>query len=173
MRIGSAIALFLFASLAASDEPSQAAGSSNHVVNVVGDETSGRMYFEPNVLFINPGDTVTWINRDDVEHDVITFPDGYPEGAGSFQSPMLKHADDQWSHLFVKEGTYEYHCLPHLKMNMYGMIVVGRPSEQGEFHVPAPAELAAYRHQIAQWFDDEVTFEPRQQRDRIFQSLTN
>jgi pseudoazurin len=173
MRIPSAIAILLLSSLVVSDESSPAASNSNHMVNVVGDETIGRMYFEPNVLFINPGDTVTWINRDDVEHDVITFPDGYPEGAKAFQSPLLKHAGEQWSHLFAKEGTYEYHCLPHLKMNMYGMIIVGRPSEQGEFHVPLSAELAAYRHQIAQWFDGEISFEPRQQRDRVFRSLTN
>jgi pseudoazurin len=173
MRIRSAIAIILLSSLAGSDVSSQAAGGSHHVVNIVGDEAVGRMYFEPKVLVVGPGDTVTWIVRGGEEHNVMTFPDGYPEGTEAFQSPMLRHAGEQWSHLFVKEGTYEYHCLPHLRMSMYGMIIVGRPSEQGEFHVPLSAELAAYRHQIAQWFDGEISFEPRQQRDRISRSLTN
>jgi pseudoazurin len=173
MRIAGAIVLILLSSLAVSDASSQAAGGRNHVVSVVSDEAAGRMYFEPKVLVINPGDTVTWINRGDEEHDIITFPDGYPEGTDAFQSLLFEHAGEQWSHLFVKEGTYEYHCLPHLPMGMHGMIIVGRPSEQGEFHVPSATEVAAYRNQMLKWFDDDVAFEPREQRDQTIQPQTN
>jgi plastocyanin len=173
MRIASAIGLFLLSSLAVSDAPSQAASGRNHVVNVVSDEAAGRMYFEPKVLVVHPGDTVTWINRGNEEHDIITFPDGYPEGASPFHSPLFKHVGDQWSHLFVKEGTYEYHCFPHLPMGMHGMVIAGRSSQQGEFHVPSSAEVIAYRNQMLKWFDDDVTFEPREQRDQTVQPQTN
>jgi len=173
VRISSALAFIPLAFLAMSDGASQAAGSHNHVINVMSDEAAGRMYFEPKVLVINPGDTVTWVNRGDEEHDIITFPDGYPEGAEAFQSPLFKHAGEQWSHVFTTAGTYEYHCLPHLPMGMHGMIIVGRPSEQAEFHVPSAAEVAAYRHQMLEWFDDDVAFEPREQRDKAAESQAN
>ncbi len=173
MRISSAICLAVLASLAMSDVPSRAAGNRNHVINVVSDAAGGRMYFEPKVLSINPGDTVTWINRGDGEHNIITFPDGYPEGTGAFQSPLFERAREQWSHVFTKEGTYEYHCLPHLPMGMHGMIVVGRPSEQDEFHVPSSAEVAAYRDQMLEWFGDDVAFKPREQRDQAAYFQTN
>jgi pseudoazurin len=173
MKISSAIGLALLASLAMSDVRSRAAGSGNHVINVISDEAGGRMYFDPKVLYVHPGDTVTWINRGDEEHDIITFPDGYPEGTDAFQSPLFKHAGEQWSHVFSKEGTYEYHCLPHLPMGMHGMVIVGRPSEQSEFHVPSAAEVAGYRDQMLEWFDDEVAFEPREQRDQAIESQTN
>jgi len=173
MKIATAVALILLSSLAASEAPLQAAVGRNHLVNVMSDEAAGRMYFEPKVLLINPGDTVTWVNRGDEEHDIITFPDGYPEGADAFQSPLFEHAGEQWSHLFAKEGTYEYHCLPHLPMGMHGMIIVGRPSGQGEFHVPSSPEVVAYRNQMLKWFDGDVAFEPREQRDQTTKPQAN
>jgi pseudoazurin len=173
MRIPGAIALILLSLLAVSNASSQAAGGRSYVVNVMSDEAAGRMYFEPKVLVIKPGDTVPWINRSDEEHDIITFPDGYPEGADAFHSPPFKHAGEQWSHVFTKAGTYEYHCLPHLPMGMHGMIIVGRPSEQAEFHVPSAAEVATYRHEMLEWFDDDVALEPREQRDQATESQAN
>src|SRR5262245_55070009 len=121
MKAPSAIGLVLLCAVVTADAPSQAADKRHHVVNVVSDPAGGRMYFEPKMLVVKPGDTVTWINLGEEEHNVITFPDGYPEGTDAFQSPLFEHAGEQWSHVFTKEGTYEYHCLPHLPMGMHGM----------------------------------------------------
>src|SRR5262245_49033290 len=167
MKAGRALATIALSLLLLSGAPPRAGAVRNHVVDVVSNEAAGRMYFEPKVLYIDPGDTVTWVNRGDEEHDIITFPDGYPEGADAFHSPMFQHAGEQWSHTFTTPGTYEYHCLPHLPMGMHGMIIVGRPSSQSEFHVPSSAEIAAYRREMMKWFDDgDVALEPRQQRDQ-------
>jgi pseudoazurin len=143
------------------------AESRNHVVNVVTDYAGGRMYFEPKVLHVSPGDTVTWINKIAEEHNIITFPDGYPVGAASFHSPLLEKAGDRWSVTFTVEGTYEYHCLPHLPMGMHGMVIVGTPSAQEDFHVPSAVEVAAYRNQMLKWFEDEeeAKYQPREERD--------
>jgi pseudoazurin len=151
------------------------AESRNYVVNVVTDYAGGRMYFEPKVLHINPGDTVTWINKIAEEHNVITFPDGYPKGASSFHSPLFEKAGDQWSATFTVEGTYEYHCLPHLPMGMHGMVIVGEPSAQADFHVPSAAEVAEYRNRMLEWFEDEeeAKYEPREQRDNSEASEVN
>ena len=174
MRIESLLGAAALSLLLLSDAAPRAADVRNHVVNVVSDEAAGRMYFDPKVLYINPGDTVTWINRGDEEHDIITFPDGYPEGTVAFESPLFKHAGEQWSHTFTKKGTYAYHCLPHLPMGMHGMIIVGKASDQGEFHVPSSTEIAAYRREMMKWFDDDqVTLEPRQKRDQSTSEQSN
>jgi pseudoazurin len=145
--------------------PSGQAGQS-HVVQLVSDYANGRMYFEPKSLHIEPGDTVTWVNLANEEHNIITFPDGFPQGTEPFESPKLEKQGETWSHTFTVEGTYEYHCLPHLPMGMHGVVIVGRASQNGEFHVPSPAELAHYRREMMQWFgDDAAAFKPRQQRD--------
>ena len=87
----------------------------------------------------------------------MTFPDGFPSGAKGFQSPVMTEAGERFSHRFDVPGTYEYHCLPHLPMGMHGLIVVGQPSKQGEFHKPTVAELQAYRNQMLEWFDEDDT----------------
>ncbi len=129
--------------------------AADHVVRIVSDYENLRMTFDPKFLQIQPGDRVTWINEADEEHNVMTFPDGYPRGAESFQSPIMTAAGEQWSHTFDVQGTYEYHCLPHLPMGMHGLIIVGRTSTNDEFHRPSPEQIAAYRAFLLEWFDDE------------------
>ena len=155
----------LFAGACLLGGPPAAAEGVNHTIQVVSDYDHLRMYFEPKLLHIEPGDTVTWVNQANEEHDIVSFPDGYPEGATPLHSPLMDHAGQTWSYRFVIEGTYEYHCLPHLPKGMHGVVEVGRPSRNDEFHRPSAAELADYAHQLQEWFDDEVIFRPRRQRD--------
>ncbi len=131
------------------------AAAETHVVRIVSDYENLHFAFEPPLLVVQPGDTVTWVNDVAEEHNVITYPGGYPEGAESFQSPYLSRADETFSREFQIEGTYQYHCLPHLMMGMKGEIVVGRRTELGEFHQPSRSEIAAYRNQLLEWFDED------------------
>ena len=131
--------------------------AADHVVRIVSDYENLRMVFEPKYLKIEPGDQVTWVNQADEEHNVMTFPDGYPKGATAFQSPIMTKAGEQFSHRFEVSGTYEYHCLPHLPMGMRGLIIVGQASEQGDFHKPSAAEIGAYRDLMLEWFDEDDT----------------
>ena len=76
------------------------------------------MVFEPAVLKIAPGDTVTFIPTNkghNVESKVI------PEGAEAFKSEL----DEKYSVKLDKEGVYIYVCPPHSMMNMAGVIQVG------------------------------------------------
>ena len=76
------------------------------------------MVFEPAVLKIAPGDTVTFIPTNkghNVESKVI------PEGAEAFKSEL----DEKYSVKLDKEGVYVYVCPPHSMMNMAGVIQVG------------------------------------------------
>jgi len=64
--------------------------------------------FTPATLTIAPGTTVTWINRDDVPHTVVSDDK-------IFKSKVLD-TDEQFSFTFTKPGTYPYFCSVHPKM---------------------------------------------------------
>jgi amicyanin len=72
--------------------------------------------FSPATLTIAAGTTVTWINRDDIPHTVVTSDD--PK---AFKSKALD-TDDKFSFAFTKAGTYSYFCSIHPKMT--GKVVV-------------------------------------------------
>lgn len=129
--------------------------AAEHIVRIVSDYENLRMIFEPKILIIQPGDTVSWVNEADEEHNVISYPDGYPRGAIPIQSPILTKAGERFSHMFSETGTYEYHCIPHLPMGMHGVIIVGQPSKNDEFHEPSTQEIRNYRDLIREWFDEE------------------
>lgn len=138
-----------------------------HVVEIVSDLDAMSMYFEPRDLRIEKGDTVTWVNRADIDHNMITYPDGFPKGAVPFESPYLSVAGDSWSHTFTVEGTYEYHCVPHLVLGMEGTVVVGQASAEQDFHEPSANELTYYRGLLLEYFDgDEAEFRPRSKRSK-------
>ena len=75
--------------------------------------------FLPMVLFINPGDTVTWTNM--AGHDTTSLDGMIPEGAEKWQSKM----GEVFSVTFEKEGAYVYKCTPHVSLGMLGAIIVG------------------------------------------------
>lgn len=132
-----------------------AGAGETHVVRMVTDYETLHFRFEPKVLTIAPGDTVTWLNVESEEHNVVTYPGGFPAGAEPFASPMLAKEGETWSRTFERLGTYQYHCMPHLMMGMTGEIVVGRRSAADEFHQPTRVELAAYRDRLLSWFEED------------------
>ena len=133
---------------AKSEEPA------HHVVEVVTDADNLRMYFNPKILLIEPGDTVTWKNLFKEDHNVVTYPDGFPKGSEGLNSPFFKESGDSWSHTFAVEGTYDYHCIPHILLGMHGSIVVGKPSKDTDYHIPNRDEVAAYRNRLIEYFDN-------------------
>ncbi len=64
--------------------------------------------FTPGGLTIPAGTTVTWVNKDDVPHTVVSTD-------GKFKSQALD-TDEQFSFTFKDAGTYEYYCSVHPKM---------------------------------------------------------
>lgn len=71
--------------------------------------------FGPTTLKVAPGTTVTWTNRDDVPHTVVS------DDKTTFKSKALD-TDEQFSYTFSKPGTYHYFCSVHPKMT--GEVVV-------------------------------------------------
>jgi plastocyanin len=72
--------------------------------------------FGPTTLTIPVGTTVTWLNRDDIPHTVVSADD--PK---LFKSKVLD-TDEKFSFTFAKAGTYPYFCSVHPKMT--GKVIV-------------------------------------------------
>jgi plastocyanin len=70
--------------------------------------------FGPETITVPLGTTVTWTNRDDIPHTVVSTD-------GVFKS-KVRDTDEKFSYTFAKAGTYPYYCSLHPKMT--GRIVV-------------------------------------------------
>ncbi len=102
-----AMALPLAGSLsgAASSEQSQPASAEVKIDN---------FNFGTVALTVAVGTTVTWTNRDDIPHTIVSTN-------GAFKSKVLGK-DEQFSYRFAKAGTFPYVCSIHPKMT--GKVVV-------------------------------------------------
>ncbi|HKN76535.1 MAG TPA: cupredoxin family copper-binding protein [Candidatus Acidoferrum sp.] len=70
--------------------------------------------FGPAAITVSAGTTVTWINRDDIPHTVVSTDK-------VFKSKVLD-TDEKFSYTFTKPGEYPYFCSIHPKMT--GKVVV-------------------------------------------------
>ena len=70
--------------------------------------------FGPATITVPVGTTVTWINRDDIPHTVVSTEK-------AFKSKVLD-TDEKFSYTFTKAGEYPYFCSIHPKMT--GKVVV-------------------------------------------------
>ena len=70
--------------------------------------------FSPAAATVPSGATVTWTNRDDVPHNIVSTEN-------KFASPVLD-TDQRFSHRFDVAGAYPYYCSIHPRMT--GRIVV-------------------------------------------------
>ena len=70
--------------------------------------------FTPSELTVPAGTEVTWTNRDDIPHNVVTEDK-------SIKSKVLD-TNDKFSFTFAKPGTYSYFCSLHPKMK--GTVIV-------------------------------------------------
>jgi plastocyanin len=71
--------------------------------------------FEPAVLTVTAGSKVTWANRDEEPHLVVSAGAKFPA------SPALD-TDDSYAAVFDQPGTYTYFCALH--PHMVGTIIV-------------------------------------------------
>jgi plastocyanin len=70
--------------------------------------------FGPQSVTVPVGATVTWVNRDDIPHTVVSTD-------GVFKS-KVRDTDEKFSYTFTKAGTYPYFCSVHPKMT--GQVIV-------------------------------------------------
>ena len=72
------------------------------------DVTIDNFSFSPSTMSVPVGTTVTWTNRDDIPHTVVSTEQ-------KFKSHPLD-TDDRYSYRFDSAGTYKYFCSIHPKM---------------------------------------------------------
>ncbi len=70
--------------------------------------------FSPDTVTIKAGTTVTWSNKDDEPHSVVSDTGLFRSGA--------RDTDDTFSFRFDKPGTYHFTCSIHPKM--IGTVIV-------------------------------------------------
>jgi plastocyanin len=102
--LGSAFGLAIAAAFMLSARRARAEESEIHIDNFT---------FEPKELTVKVGTTVTWKNRDDIPHTVVS--------AGKFRSKPLD-TDDSFAFTFAAAGEYKYFCSLH--PHMTGMVKV-------------------------------------------------
>lgn len=71
--------------------------------------------FNPPTITVKSGETITWINRDEEPHTVVSV-------GKKFQKSPALDTDQQFTITAGAPGTYEYFCSVHPKMT--GTIVV-------------------------------------------------
>ena len=87
--------------------------ASSEPVDTTGVEMVKSYRFEPEVIVINAGDTVTWTNDDNFTHTVeVEGQDDHKVGQG-----------DSFAIRFDKPGTYDYVCTLH-SHDMHGTVIV-------------------------------------------------
>ena len=94
--------------------------SQDHVVKMLNQGSEGFMVFEPAVLKISPGDSVTF-EATDAAHNSASITGMIPEGAEEWNGGLSKDI----TVTFNVEGIYAYQCTPHAMMAMVGIIEVG------------------------------------------------
>lgn len=85
--------------------------------------------FSPATLTVPVGAKITWVNKDEEPHTVVSTSD-------AFKSKALD-TDEQFSFTFAKPGTYKYFCSVHPKM-VATVVVEGsakkHPMEMGKMN---------------------------------------
>ena len=94
--------------------------AANVDVRMLNKGAAGCAVFEPALVEIAVGDTVTFIPTDK-SHNVATIEEMLPVGTTPFQSKI----NEQFVVTFTVPGANGVKCPPHYNMGMVGLIVVG------------------------------------------------
>ena len=111
----------------------------SHEVQMLNTGPDGVMVFEPAVLSINPGDSVTF-KATNPGHNSESMEGMVPDGAEGWQGGMGQEV----TVTFDQDGVYVYQCTPHLMMAMVGVIKVGSGSNLEAIKTAATDKKAAF-----------------------------
>jgi pseudoazurin len=89
-------------------------------VKMLNKGANGAMVFEPALVKVAPGDTVTFVAVDK-GHNAEVISTMLPPGAAPFKGKMSQNLTVK----FTKPGVYGYKCLPHYGLGMVGAVIVG------------------------------------------------
>ena len=101
--------------------------SANHVVKMLNQGSGGVMIFEPAVLKVAVGDSVTFESTD-AAHNSASLPGMIPANAVPWNGQLSRDI----TVTLTEPGVYAYQCTPHSMMAMVGVIQVGDDSSNLE-----------------------------------------
>lgn len=127
------------------------AAPSTHIIHMNSDQDGGKVWFDPIGLFIQPGDRIRWVIKNNVHTVAAYHPTNenhslrIPDKAKPWNSDYLVNPGDRFEMVLSVPGVYDYYCEPHEEAGMIGRIVVGEISGPGSLPfdyfnklVPAP-----------------------------------
>lgn len=92
----------------------------------------GNYYFDPIGLYVEPGDTVRWVNEAGSHSATSYSPENpgtskrrIPRAAEPWDSGILTQSGATFEYTFEETGTYDYFCTPHKTLGMVARIVCG------------------------------------------------
>lgn len=107
--------------------------------------TDGGTHFEPHVVWVERGGTVTWelesgSHTATAYHEEVDRPRRIPDGAGGWDSGTLSEEGATFEWTFETVGVYDYFCIPHEETGMIGTVIVGEPDAAGQPGLEPPQE---------------------------------
>jgi len=111
--------------------------------------------FQPPVVRVEPGTTVTWVNEDDEAHNVAAED-------GSWKSPILQKGE-QFTHTFSEGDSARYLCTLHPWMT--GTVLVG--DQAAPAATPGSGRQNMWQH-MQQMHDPEDIAAMRERMDTIY-----
>ena len=96
--------------------------AAEHEVQMLNEGPDGqRNWFEPAVVYAQPGDTIRFVATDKGHNSAaVVVPDGAEEWKGKLSKDI--------SVTLEAPGLYSYKCTPHFGLGMVGLVAVGDPS---------------------------------------------
>ena len=106
--------------------------------------TGDGSHFEPHVVWVEQGGTVTW-DLDSGTHTTTAYgsqdtPRRIPEGASTWDSGTVSETGATFEQTFDTAGVYDYYCAPHHATGMVGTVVVGQPDPEGQPGLESPQD---------------------------------
>lgn len=94
-------------------------------------------HFDPHIIWVKPGGTVTWEVESGSHTATAYHPDTdkplrIPDGATPWDSETLSETGVTFEHSFETKGVYDYYCSPHEATGMIGSVIVGEPDAHGQ-----------------------------------------
>lgn len=122
---------------------SEAIGAPSDTAEVSMVTKDGGYHFEPHIVRVNVGGTVTWTLESGSHSTAAYHPDNdqpqlVPDGAAGWSSGTLSEAGATFEHTFETEGVYHYYCSPHESLGMLGSVIVGQPDSQKQVALEEP-----------------------------------
>ena len=108
-----------------------------HIINMNSDPDGAKVWFDPIGLFIQPGERIRWVIKNNVHTVCAYHPDNdnhslrIPKNALPWNSGYLVEPGEIFEAVLNVPGVYDYYCEPHEEAGMVGRIVVGKISGPG------------------------------------------